>query len=128
MSKLLAVRPKIERNIELAIWAGIVAGVISALVKSGFETMIPPRTLSTTPPPVVLLEKLGFNVDVMTYEWMGYSINWGGNGVHIAFSIVMAIIYCVAVEYAARTLATAELNADFATAVTTAACAPPTSF
>ena len=53
MSKLLAVRPKIERNIELAIWAGIVAGVISALVKSGFETMIPPRTLSTTPPPVV---------------------------------------------------------------------------
>lgn len=76
MSTLLAVRPKSERNIELAIWAGIVAGVISALVKSGFETLIPPRTLSTTPPPVVLLEKLGFNVDLMTYEWMGYSINW----------------------------------------------------
>jgi len=102
MSTLLAVRPKSERNIELAIWAGIVAGVISALVKSGFETLIPPRTLSTTPPPVVLLEKLGFNVNTMTYEWMGYSINWGGNGVHILFSIVMAIIYCVAVEFLPR--------------------------
>ena len=34
----------------------------------------------------------------MTYEWMGYSINWGGNGVHILFSMTIAIIYCLAVE------------------------------
>lgn len=99
MSRLLALRPSSERNVGLAIWAGFVAGVISALVKSGFETLIPPRTISTTPPPVVLLEKLGINVDAMTYEWMGYNINWGGNGVHIIFSVVIAIIYCVAVEF-----------------------------
>lgn len=102
MSKLLMVRPRTERNVGLAIWAGIVAGVISALVKSGFETLIPPRTITTTPPPVVLLEKLGINVDAMTYEWMGYSINWGGNGVHVVFSVVIAIIYCVAVEFLPR--------------------------
>ncbi|MFJ7883507.1 YagU family protein [Pseudomonas sp. NPDC096917] len=98
MFNLLAERPAKDRRIALALLAGVVAGIISALVKSGFETLIPPRTLSTTPPPVILLEKLGFNVDVMTYEWMGYSINWGGNGVHILFSMTIAIIYCLAVE------------------------------
>lgn len=78
---------------------GIVAGVISALVKSGFETMIPPRTAATLPPPLVLLEKLGVHIDTLTYQWMGYSINWGGNGVHILFSVVIAIVYSVLVEY-----------------------------
>ncbi|WP_026014232.1 YagU family protein [Pseudomonas psychrophila] len=98
MLNLFAERPVNDRRMTLALFAGVVAGIISALVKSGFETLIPPRTLSTTPPPVVLLEKLGVNVDALTYDWMGYSINWGGNGVHILFSITIAIIYCLAVE------------------------------
>ena len=93
---------KTDRHISLAIFVGIIAGIFSALVKSGFETLIPPRTLETTPPPVMLLEKLGANVDVMTYHWMGYTINWGGNGVHILFSISIAIIYCVIAEYLPR--------------------------
>lgn len=95
-------REKSQRHIALAVWIGIIAGVFSALVKSGFETLIPPRTLETTPPPVVLLEKLGFSVDTMTYHWMGYDINWGGNGVHILFSIAIAIVYCILVEYLPR--------------------------
>lgn len=74
MFNLLAERPVKDRRIWLALFAGVVAGIISAL------------------------EKLGFNVDVMTYEWMGYSINWGVNGVHILFSMTIAIIYCLAVE------------------------------
>lgn len=73
-STYLAERPVKDRRIALALFVGVVAGIISAL------------------------EKLGFNVDVMTYEWMGYSINWGGNGVHILFSMTIAIIYCLAVE------------------------------
>ncbi|MGG4774340.1 DUF1440 domain-containing protein [Paenalcaligenes sp. Me52] len=96
---LLETTQKQYRHICLAIYIGVVAGIFSALVKSGFETLIPPRTPETTPPPVVLLEKLGFHVDSMTYEWLGSSINWGGNGVHILFSITIAIIYCVLAEY-----------------------------
>ena len=38
----------------------------------------------------------------MTYHWMGYDINWGGNGVHILFSVVVAVLYCVLVEYLPR--------------------------
>lgn len=96
---LLELTQKKARHISIAIYVGVIAGIFSALVKSGFEGLIPPRTLETTPPPVVLLEKLGINVDAMTYDWMGYSINWGGNGVHILFSIVIAVIYCVIAEY-----------------------------
>ncbi|MDR5018910.1 hypothetical protein RF657_10960 [Yersinia rochesterensis] len=47
--------------------------------------MLPLRTAKTIPPPVVLLEKLGINIDPMTYHWMDYTLNWGGNGVHIIF-------------------------------------------
>ncbi|WP_075181763.1 DUF1440 domain-containing protein [Pantoea sp. 1.19] len=81
-----------------ALVAGLVAGVISALVKSGFEGLIPPRTAETTPPPMLLLEKLGVNVDALNYHWLGYTINWGGNGVHIVFSVVIAMFYCALVE------------------------------
>ena len=102
MLALLTMRSKKERNITAAIRVGVVAGILSALVKSGVETLIPPRTLSTPPPPVVLLEKLGVNVDVLTYDWMGYSINWGCNGVDIIFSMVIAVIYCVVVEFLPR--------------------------
>ena len=35
----------------------------------------------------------------MTYQWMDYTINWGGNGIHILFSTIIAIIYCVLNEY-----------------------------
>lgn len=103
MSTLFDTRPANERNVSFAILIGIVAGIISAFVKSGFESVLPPRTAETLPPPVVLLDKLGVHTDSMIYHWMGYDINWGGNGVHILFSIVIAIFYCVLAEYLPKT-------------------------
>lgn len=91
-----------SRRLLLATYIGVIAGIISALVKSGFEDLIPPRMATTTPPPIVLLEKLGLDVHNMTYEWLGYTINWGGNGVHILFSIAIAVFYCLAIEYLPR--------------------------
>lgn len=102
MINIFELRDKTDRHISTAVIIGIIAGIFSALVKSGFETLFPPRTLDATPPPIVLLDKLGVNVDTMTYHWMGYSINWGGNGVHILFSIVIAILYCIIIEYLPR--------------------------
>ncbi|WOE32366.1 MULTISPECIES: DUF1440 domain-containing protein [unclassified Acinetobacter] len=99
MYNLFQTRDKNTRHIYLAIYIGIIAGIISALVKSGFEDLIPPRTPETLPPPMVLLDKLGFHSSDMVYHWMDYTVNWGGNGVHILFSIVIAIIYCVLNEY-----------------------------
>lgn len=102
MINLFELRNKTDRHISTAVLIGIIAGIFSALVKSGFETLFPPRTLDTTPSPIVLLDKLGVNVDMIIYHWMGYSINWGGNGVHILFSIVIAILYCLVIEYLPR--------------------------
>ncbi|WP_392562053.1 DUF1440 domain-containing protein [Orbus sturtevantii] len=99
MINLFAMSDKKYRHVCGMFYIGIIAGIFSALVKSGFETLIPPRTVETMPPPMVLLEKLGFDVSTMNYEWLGIAINWGGNGVHILFSIVMAIIYCISSEY-----------------------------
>lgn len=90
---------KQERHYISAIFIGIIAGIISALVKSGFEDLFPARAPYVTPPPVVLLEKFGVDVSAMNYDWLGTTINWGGNGIHILFSIVVAVIYCVIVEY-----------------------------
>ena len=102
MKWLFQFTQKGSRHVVLAIYIGIIAGIMSALVKSGFEGIIPPRTPETMPPPEVLLTKLGYNVSTMTYEWLGTTINWGGNGVHILFSIVMALIYCVTAEFLPR--------------------------
>lgn len=98
MLNIFEMTKKSSRHLLLMFYIAIIAGIFSALVKSGFEGLIPPRTAATMPPPMVLLEKLGFDVKAMTYDWMGYSINWGGNGVHILFSIVMAMIYCVTAD------------------------------
>ncbi|ELV08819.1 Inner membrane protein yagU [Wohlfahrtiimonas chitiniclastica SH04] len=102
MLNLFELTKKNTRHIGLMLYIAVIAGIFSALVKSGFEGLIPPRTAATMPPPMVLLEKLGFHVETMTYHWMGYAVNWGGNGVHILFSIVMAMIYCVMAEYLPR--------------------------
>lgn len=99
MCNLFELTKKSTRHIWLAIYIAIIAGIIAALVKSGFETIIPPRSPSTMPPPEVLLQDLGFNVKTMVYYWIDNPVNWGGNGVHILFSVVMALTYCVLAEF-----------------------------
>ncbi|WP_171962816.1 DUF1440 domain-containing protein [Bordetella trematum] len=80
------------------VWVGIVAGFFSALVKSGIETLLVPRPPSAVPPPIRLLELMGADANNMVYTFNLTAVNWGGNGVHILFSIVMAIVYCFLVR------------------------------
>lgn len=79
--------------------AGIVGGFISAMVKSGTEDIMPPRLPNVVPPPIHMLDALGFHADKMNYMYSQQPINWGGNGVHIVFSIVIAVIYCFLVRW-----------------------------
>lgn len=80
------------------VWIGIVAGFFSALVKSGIETLLVPRPPSAVPPPIRLLELFGADANAMVYTFNDTVVNWGGNGVHILFSMVMAIVYCFLVR------------------------------
>ncbi|TCJ98324.1 putative membrane protein [Volucribacter psittacicida] len=92
-----------SRHYGLLIIIGIIAGFISALVKSGWEDIVPPRSPNITPPPIELLQMFGIDTANLTYTWLDVSVNWGGNGVHILFSIVFAIIYCVLAEIFPKT-------------------------
>lgn len=82
-----------KRALGTLVGVGIVAGVISGLVKSGVETLLPPRLPTAVPPPIELLNMMGFDAASMNYVFNQTSVNWGGNGVHILFSIVIAVVY-----------------------------------
>lgn len=91
------------RNYCVAIWIGIISGFISALVKSGTEGIFPPRLVNEGAPPVLLLKNLGIDVSSWVYTYSEQAVYFGGNLVHIVFSIVWGIIYCVAAEIFPKT-------------------------
>lgn len=95
-----------RRRIPQALLAGLIAGLISAIVKFGWEVPLPPRTpeRNATNPPQQLLEQLGFSEQFthQTYSWLGNDLPWVSFIVHFSFAIVFALIYCVAAEYYPR--------------------------
>ncbi|WVD64638.1 DUF1440 domain-containing protein [Utexia brackfieldae] len=86
------------RCYSLAVLIGIIGGIISAFVKSGTEELMPPRLPGAIPPPVDLLKQMGIDVTNMVYTYSEQVVNYGGNGVHIIFSIVCAVFYGVVAE------------------------------
>ncbi|RKS87493.1 putative membrane protein [Orbus hercynius] len=82
----------------LSIWIGIISGFVSALVKSGTEGIFPPRLVTEGAPPVLLLQNIGIDVTHWFYTYSEQIVYFGGNLVHIIFSIVWGVIYCFAAE------------------------------
>lgn len=74
---------------------GALAGLIGGFTKSGVESVLPPRLPDAVPPPIGLLDMMGFDANAMTYTYLEQSVNWGGNGVHLLFSIGAGAVYCV---------------------------------
>ncbi len=91
-----------KRHIGMFIYTGIIGGLLSGIVKLGWEVMFPPRTpeRNATNPPQQLLQQLGFSHDFthQTYTFSGMSLPWVSFIVHFSFSIVIAIIYCFLVK------------------------------
>lgn len=95
----LFVRTKPEaRHYGVAFFAGIMGGLISAFVKSGTEGIMPPRTPDRIAPPIQMIQDMGIDIHNLVYTYSDQVINWGGSLVHILFSIVWAVLYCVAAE------------------------------
>ena len=78
------------------IYAGIIGGLLSGIVKLGWEVMFPPRTpeRNATNPPQELLQQLGFSSEFthQTYTFSNMELPWVRFIVHFSFSIVIAII------------------------------------
>ncbi|ARJ50829.1 YagU family protein [Staphylococcus lutrae] len=86
----------------LILYTGLVGGVLSGIVKLGWEVMLPPRTpeRNATNPPQMLLQQLGFSDDFthQTYTFSQMHLPWVSFIVHFGFSIVIAVIYCLVVQ------------------------------
>lgn len=92
-----------RRRVAKSILVGIIAGIVSAIVKFGWEVPLPPRTpeRNATNPPQQLLQQLGFSEQFthQTYNYLGNHLPWVSFIVHFGFSIAFAVIYCVVAEY-----------------------------
>lgn len=83
--------------------AGAAAGVVSGLVKLGWEVLFPPRTPTRdkTNPPQKFLEQLGIPAKVThaTYTYSGHKLPWVSFLMHFGFSSTFGALYTVTGHY-----------------------------
>ncbi|WP_346845944.1 YagU family protein [uncultured Rothia sp.] len=93
----------LRRRFGAAFIAGLLGGILSAIVKFGWEVPLPPRTpeRNATNPPQALLELFGMSPETThaTYTWLGNDLPYASFIIHFAFSIVFALTYCLIAEY-----------------------------
>ncbi|MFC6208271.1 DUF1440 domain-containing protein [Levilactobacillus tongjiangensis] len=84
-------------NLTAAVIAGGAAGIVSGLVKLGWENILPPRTeeRDATNPPQRLLEQFGVPQAVThaTYHYSGQALPWVSYVIHFGFSTTFAVLY-----------------------------------
>lgn len=93
----------VRRRIGTSVVAGVIAGVVGAIVKFGWEVPFPPRSpeRNETNPPQAFLEMFGFSPEFthQTYSFLGNDLPWVSFIVHFTFSIVFGVLYSVIAEY-----------------------------
>ncbi|MEI7187719.1 DUF1440 domain-containing protein [Dickeya dianthicola] len=93
----------VKEKIILAVMIGIIAGIICAIAKFGWEIPFPPRTpeRDLTNPPQQLLQQLGMSFDLshLTYLFNGNPRPIMSFIMHFGFSITFTVLYCVAAEF-----------------------------
>ncbi|TCJ95843.1 putative membrane protein [Volucribacter psittacicida] len=118
MSGLFVQTDPSRRRYGIAIFVGIVAGLISAFVKWGAEHPFPPRSpfdffaaacqdpsqaievcsrAFLNPPHVFLRDYIGIDPTAAVFTFADHGFNWIGV-THITFSLVFAIGYCLVAE------------------------------
>ncbi|MFT8872612.1 MAG: DUF1440 domain-containing protein [Sporolactobacillus sp.] len=90
---------KTKNKLSSVIITGILGGIISGIVKLGWECLLPPRTVArnATNPPQQLLQQMGIpsHITHLTYVYSGISCPWVSFIIHFSFSIAFALIYCL---------------------------------
>lgn len=96
-----ATRP--VRQVGKALLAGVAGGILSGIVKLGWEVPFPPRTpeRNETNPPQALLQKLGVPREIthLTYTFSGVQLPVVSFIMHFGFSLTFALIYCLGAEF-----------------------------
>ncbi|BDH45163.1 membrane protein [Salmonella enterica subsp. enterica serovar Choleraesuis] len=91
-----------RRRYGVALFVGVVGGIMSAFVKWGAEVPLPPRTFSGgrdefNPPYLFLRDYLGIDPTQVIYHFSEHIIN-PVHITHLIFSLVFAIGYCLVAE------------------------------
>lgn len=87
-----------------SIWYGFISGMISGMVKIGWEALLPPRTSArnATNPPQRMLEQFGVSSS-LTHAYVLYSrdqkVYWFSLILHFSFSIFFAALFIFIAQY-----------------------------
>lgn len=96
-----------KRRVGLSVLIGLLSGLIGGFTKWGWEIPFPPRDPGTfwppgaderVTPPKVFLDMLGLPSD-WSYVFSGMDLPLSVFIVHMGFSVVVALVYCVAAEF-----------------------------
>lgn len=101
-----------KMNCKHVLIAGAAAGIVSGLVKLGWENVLPPRTAERdrVNPPQKLLQQLGVPAALTqaTYHYSGQDLPWVSYLVHFGFSISFATAYAALLEKKVKALTVGE--------------------
>ena len=107
-ARILGSTEPARRHVGTALLVGAIAGLFSAIVKFGWEVPFPPRTPernATNPPQTMLEQWFGMSPE-QSHTTVSFNLNDTlpiySFIVHFAFSIAVALFYCVAAEYVPR--------------------------
>lgn len=87
-----------------SVWYGFIAGMISGMVKIGWEAMFPPRTLARNAinPPQHMAEQLGISPDLIhsfVYYSQDQKVFWFTLVLHFSFAIAFSILFVFISQY-----------------------------
>lgn len=91
-----------QPNMLIAAVAGFVGGNVSSFVKWGTEIPFPPRTPDRAVPPAEMLQSIGINPNLFTYQYSEHTLNFAVSLVHQGFSVFFAMLYCMLAERCPR--------------------------
>lgn len=84
-------------NLRVLLWATLIGGAISSLVKSGIETNMPPRIAGEVSPPALNIDawlgQLGINAHSLDYVYQGITVVGAVILYHWLFSFIFAGLY-----------------------------------
>lgn len=95
-----------RRRVGLSVLIGIIVGIIGAIAKWGWEVPFPPRNpdvfwpigaMERVTPPKVVLDM--FHTSDLSYTFSGVHLPLDVFIVHVLFSVVFGVMYCVIAEY-----------------------------
>ncbi len=95
-------KPKTSSVVLKSIWYGFIAGMISGMVKIGWENIFPPRTIARNEinPPQHMAQQIGIPDDIVfsTVYYADQPVQWFTLILHFSFAIVFSILFILLIQ------------------------------